>query len=40
MSTALLLAVSGAAGYAIGRGHQWYRTAKSLMGTTRTKGRR
>lgn len=38
MSTVLLMAAAGLAGYTLGRAHQWLRTARHLMGTTKKKG--
>ncbi|WP_326946673.1 hypothetical protein OG439_46330 [Amycolatopsis sp. NBC_01307] len=40
MSTFLLMAAAGLAGYAIGRSHAWFRIARRLMGATKKKGLR
>ncbi|WP_329067783.1 hypothetical protein [Amycolatopsis sp. NBC_01480] len=38
MTTEVLVLVASSAGYIIGRGHQWFRTARYLMGTDKKKG--
>lgn len=38
VTTEVLVLVASSAGYIIGRGHQWFRTARYLMGTDKKKG--